>query len=171
MMAAVPAEATLTVDSGAHRILLCQMWRAARPRAILQSDALASMGSALPLALGAKIARPGRPVVAVMGDAGLEMVLGELATLRDAGVPVVLVVFVDAQLALIELKQRRSGLQGVGVDFGHTDFAALAEVYGGRGVRVRGPGALGAAIGEALAAERFTVIAVELPRRAYDGLF
>ena len=112
-----------------------------------------------------------RPTIAFMGDAGLEMVLGELATLRDLGLPLVVVVFVDRSLALIELKQRRSGLQNAGVDFGRTDFAALARIFGGNGVTVRGPGEAGPALEEALAADRFTVIEVEIPRRIYEGLF
>ena len=58
------------------------------------------------LATGAKLADPGRVVVAFMGDGGLEMVLGELITLRDLGLPVIVMVFVDASLALIEKTKR-----------------------------------------------------------------
>ena len=129
------------------------------------------MGCSLPLAMGFKRARPEAPVIAFTGDAGLEMVLGELGTLRDLGLPLVIVVFVDSSLALIELKQRRTGLQNAGVDFGRTDFAGMARLYGGAGVTVRGAGEAGPALAEALAADRFTLIEVELPRRAYDGLF
>ena len=63
------------------------------------------------------------------------------------------------------------GVQNAGVDFQRTDFAALARVYGGYGVTVTGPGETGPAVTQALAADRFTIIAVEIPRRAYDGLF
>ncbi|MEO0819558.1 MAG: thiamine pyrophosphate-binding protein [Pseudomonadota bacterium] len=170
MLAVLPAEAVSTVDSGAHRILLSQHFFCRRPRALLQSTGLCTMGCALPLALGHKIADPGRAAVAFMGDACAEMVLGEFATLRDSGLPVVVVVFVDRSLALIELKQRREGLQNAGVDFQRTDFAGLARLFGGEGITVRGPGEAGPALEDALAAERFTVIEVEIPRRAYDGL-
>ncbi len=171
MLAAAPAETTITINSGAHRILLSQQWRAHRPRAILQSTGLCTMGCALPLAMGYARAVPGAPVIAFTGDAGLEMVLGEFATLRDLGLPLVIVVFVDRSLALIELKQRRSGLQNAGVDFGRTDFAGIARLYGGAGVTVRGPGEAGDALAAALAADGFTLIEIELARRAYDGLF
>jgi acetolactate synthase-1/2/3 large subunit len=170
ILAVVPPEVTVTVDTGAHRILLSQMWQAAHARGVLQSTGLCTMGCALPLAMGFKHARPEAPVVAFMGDGGLEMVLGELSTLRDLGLPVVLVVFVDRSLALIEMKQRAMGKQNAGVDFRHTDFAALARIYGGNGVTVTGPGEAGSAVAEALAADRFTIVAVEIPRRAYDGL-
>ncbi len=171
ILAAAPDDVTITIDSGAHRILLSQQWHAKHPRGVLQSTGLCTMGCALPLAAGFKYARPEAPVIAFMGDAGLEMTLGELSTLRDQGLPVVMVVFVDQCLSLIELKQRGSALQNAGVDFQHTDFAALARIYGGFGVTVTGPGDTGPAVMEALAADRFTIIAVEIPRRAYNGLF
>ncbi|MEL6769416.1 MAG: thiamine pyrophosphate-dependent enzyme, partial [Pseudomonadota bacterium] len=151
--------------------LLSQFPFAKRPRTLLQSTGLCTMGCALPLALGHKIAEPDRPAVAFMGDGCAEMVLGELATLRDNGLPVVVVVFVDGSLALIELKQRREGLQNAGVDFAQrTDFVSLAAVFGGRGVRVSAPGDAGPALTEALAADTFTIIEVEIPARSYDGL-
>ncbi len=167
----LPADGIATVDSGAHRILLSQVWRCARPRTLLQSTGLCTMGCALPLAIGAKLAAPARPVVAFTGDAGLEMVLGELATLRDLELPVVIVVFVDASLALIELKQRKGGLRNLGVDFGATDFPAVAEAMGGRGVAVGDRGTLAEAVKAGLAGDRFTLIAAEIGRQAYDGRF
>lgn len=170
LLSALPAAAVTTIDSGAHRILLSQLFFARHPRRVLQSTALCTMGCALPLAIGHKIAAPELPVVAVMGDACAEMVIGELATLRDTGLPLAVVVLVDESLALIELKQRRMGLQNSGVDFRRTDFAGLADLYGGRGVTVTGPGEAAPALAEALAAERFTLIEIVIPRRAYDGL-
>jgi acetolactate synthase-1/2/3 large subunit len=62
-------------------------------------------------------------------------------------------------------------MQNAGVDFQRTDFAALARVYGGIGVTVTGPGEAGRAVAEALKDEKFTIVAVEIPQRAYDGLF
>ncbi len=168
---ALPADGVATVDSGAHRILLSQIWRCPAPRTLLQSSGLCTMGCALPLAIGAKLAAPDRPVVAFSGDAGLEMVLGELATLRDLRLGLVIVVFVDASLALIELKQRKAGLRNLGVDFGVTDFAAVARSLGGVGVAVDTREALRTAVAEGLAADTFTIIAASIDRKAYDGRF
>ena len=171
MLAVAPPETTITIDSGAHRILLSQQWRAQHPRAILQSTGLCTMGCALPLGMGYKLANPETPTIAFMGDAGLEMVMGELGTLRDLSIPLVVVVFVDRSLALIELKQRRSGLQNAGVDFDRTKFADIAKLYGGNSVTVAAPGEAGPALQDALASDRFTLIEVEIPRRIYEGLF
>ncbi len=167
--AAMPRESVATVDSGAHRILLSQVWSCFGERQLLQSTGLCTMGCALPLAIGAKVANPDRPVVAFTGDAGLEMILGELATLRDLKLAVPVVVFVDQSLALIELKQRGVGLKNLAVDFDGTDFESVGNALGGRGVTVETRDALSTAIKEALAADTFTVLACRFDRKAYDG--
>ena len=97
------------------------------------------------------------------------MVLGELATLRDLKLPIVVVVFVDASLALIEMKQRASGMDNLGVDFGKTDFAAVARALGGIGVDVDNRANLSSAVRTGLEADNFTVIAAHIDRTAYDG--
>ncbi len=166
---ALPRDAVVTTDSGAHRIVLSQLWECYRPRGLLQSSGLCTMGCALPLAIGRKLAEPGRAVVATMGDGGLEMVLGELATLRDLGLAIPVIVFADAQLGLIEMKQRGSQLPNLAVDFGATDFPAVARALGGEGVRVRNRASLARELEAALARDRFTILAAEIGRRAYDG--
>lgn len=165
----LPEDGIATVDTGAHRILLSQIWRCSKPRTLLQSTGFCTMGCALPLAMGVKHAAPDRPVIAFTGDAGLEMVLGELATARDMKLPVVIVVFVDESLALIEIKQRNSELINQGVDFGGTDFTAMAKAMGGNGVTVRDREGLAKAVKEGLAAENFTIISAVIGRQAYDG--
>jgi acetolactate synthase I/II/III large subunit len=167
---AAPRETVITADSGAHRILLSQQWRCAMPRGMLQSSALCTMGCALPLAMGYKIARRDTPVIAFMGDAGAEMVIGELATARDLKLPVIAVVLQDAALALIDLKQRASGRKQVGVTFGATDFAAVAQAIGGHGVTVDDAASLEKAIEEALIRQdTFSLIAARISDRAYEG--
>jgi acetolactate synthase-1/2/3 large subunit len=166
---AVPRDAVITIDSGAHRILASQVWESFVPHAVLQSTGLCTMGCALPLATGAKMAAPDRAVIAFTGDAGLEMVLGELVTLRDSRLPVIVVVFVDASLALIEMKQRAMTFANAGVDFAETDFAGIAEKLGGRGVVCEDRATLEAAIRAGLAADTFTLCACRIDRKSYDG--
>ncbi|MEO0389581.1 MAG: thiamine pyrophosphate-binding protein [Pseudomonadota bacterium] len=167
--AAFPEGTLATADSGAHRILLSQMWRCEAPRGLMQSSALCTMGCAVPLAMGAKLAAPDRPVVSFSGDGGMLMVAGELSTAAELGLACVFIVFVDASLALIELKQRQRQMTNHGVDFGTHDFAALGRAMGGHGVDVRSRAELRAAISDALEARTFTVIAAHIDRGAYDG--
>ena len=124
----------------------------------------------LPLAIGAAL-ETGAPAICFVGDAGLEMVLGELATARDLGVSVVVVVLVDSSLALIELKQRQGQLANTGVDFGATDFPAVAAAMGGHGVMVETRADLDREARAAMARKGVTVLACRIARRAYDGLF
>ncbi len=165
----LPPDTIATADSGAHRILLSQMWQCYEPRGLLQSSALCTMGCAVPLAMGAKLAAPDRPVVSFSGDAGFLMVAGELATAAELGLRTVFVVFVDASLSLIELKQRSRQLRNAGVDFATHDFAAMGRAFGGAGVDVRSRDDLSAALQNALSADTFTVIAAHIERGAYDG--
>ena len=169
---AVPRDTVITADSGAHRILLSQQWECYRERGLLQSSALCTMGCALPLAIGYKFAAPDTPVLAFMGDAGLEMVAGELATLRDLKLPVIVCVMVDRSLTLIEMKQRGSQLQNLGVDFAGTDFPAVARAFGGHGVAINSRESLEREIAEALQrSTTFTLLAIEIGRRSYEGRF
>ena len=167
----LPANGVATADTGAHRILLNQMWRSPGPRQLLQSTAFGTMGCALPLDMGYKLAEPERPVIAFTGDAGLEMVLGELATVRDLGLAVVVIVFVDETLALIELKQRALQRAELGVAFGGSDFPAIAQALGGAGVTAGNRADLATEVEAALDRQTFTVIACPIAKRAYDGRF
>jgi acetolactate synthase-1/2/3 large subunit len=162
-----PRETLATVDTGAHRILLSHVWTCYEPYGLLQSTGLATMGYGLPGAIALKLARPERPVVCFTGDGSLEMVIGELATLRDLQRPVIIVCFADRSLALIELKQRRLGLRNLGVDAPATDFAAIGRAYGGHGVKVESEFELEQACKEALGRSTFTLIEAVVDKSEY----
>jgi acetolactate synthase-1/2/3 large subunit len=163
---ALPRDIAVTVDSGAHRILWSQIMTCTRPNQLLQSTGLCTMGCALPLATGHALAS-GKPVVAVMGDGCLDMVLGELATLRDLALPVTVVVVVDGSYSLIAHKQRGEGYQSAGVDFGVTDYAATAQAMGIASSTARDAEALRDTVQDAIHSGKPTLIAVPMPRGAY----
>jgi acetolactate synthase-1/2/3 large subunit len=163
------SDAQLTVDSGAHRILLSQMWRARRPLDMLQSSGWCTMGSAIPLAIGSVLADPARRVIAVLGDGGLEMTLGELGTVRDQALPLTIVVLQDDSLALIALKQRAAGLPLAGVAMGSTDYPAIARAFGGQGFACTGVSQLEFALSEAASSKGFTLIACRIDGGDYVG--
>ncbi len=165
-----PGETVATADSGAHRILLSQMWTCDGPRRLLQSTGFCTMGCALPLAMGAALGS-GKPVICFVGDAGLEMVLGEVAILRDLGLPVIVVVLADQSLGLIALKQNQMGLSRGGVDFGSTDFAAIATAMGGHGASIGDRVTLAREAKAAFERKGFTLLVCEIDRSAYDGAF
>lgn len=167
----LPDSAVVTIDSGAHRILLAQMWRAKRARALLQSTAFCTMGVAVPLAIGHAIAAPDTPVVAVVGDAGFDMSPGDLATLRDAGLAMAIIVLVDNALALIEKKQSLMQLPGHGVLFQPTDIPAVARAYGGHGVTVTDAVSLTRELQDVWHRDTFTLIAARIDKQEYASAF
>ncbi len=165
----LPENTLATADSGAHRILLSQMWTCYEPRGLMQSSALCTMGCAVPLAMGAKIAAPDRPVISFSVVAGSLIKAGELATAAELEIKPIFLVFVDASLSLIELKQRQRQMQNYAVEFGLHDYAAIARSFGGQGYSVATRDELHSALEQAQNADTFTLIAATIPRGAYDG--
>mgnify|MGYP006127699671 FL=1 len=165
----LPRDTVATVDAGAHRILLSQKWKCFAPKELLQSSALCTMGCAVPLAMGASLIAPERTVISFSGDAGMLMVAGELSTAAELGLKTIFVVFVDASLALIDIKQRSRKMKNAGVDFAKHDFAKLADTFGGAGHTVTSVAELKTALSEAHDVDTFTVIAAVIDRGAYDG--
>ncbi len=167
--AVLPRDTVAVADVGAHRILLSQLWTVYEPRGLLQSNGLCTMGCGVPLAIGAKLAEPGRPAVAFVGDGGLLMVLGELVTATEQGLPIIIVCFVDRSLALIDLKQQERQLAQRGVGVGGFDVVDVARGLGGHGVVAGDRPALALALERALTSDRFTLIACPIAADAYRG--
>jgi acetolactate synthase-1/2/3 large subunit len=162
-----PRDTIATVDTGSHRILINHVWQSYEPRRLLQSNGLGSMGYALPAAIAVQLLFPERPVLAMMGEAGLDMVIGELALLDEHKLPLTIVVFRDDTLSLIKLKQERMQLPETGVRTGSPDYALLAKAYGGHGVVVDNVEALRSAAHEALSARCFTLIEARIDPAEY----
>ncbi len=165
--AAVAPETRITIDAGAHMLPVLHLWDCAEPRQALISRGLATMGFALPAAIGACLAEPDRPVVAFTGDGGLMMCLGELGTAIQAGCKPIVVVFNDASLALIGDKQRRRQFARAGVDFSPADFTQMARGFGWTGYRVSSREQLADAVSRAIAADGPALIDVEIDAETY----
>ena len=165
-----PRNTILTVDTGAHKLLVGQIWRSYEPHTYLVSHGLSTMGYAVPAAIAAKLERPDRPVVAVTGDGGLAMVLSELETAARLRLPIVVVVLSDRSLHLIRIHQERKGISASGVDFGPIDFAGIAAGFGGRGFRALTWSDFDAAVAAALSADRPVVIEVPVDPADYDQM-
>jgi hypothetical protein len=108
------------------------------------------MGYGLPAAVAAALVAPDRPVVAVCGDGGFAMTMGELETAVRYQLPVVAVVFDDRRYGMILDHQLRGGHESVGTTLGHVDFAAVARACGAAGYTVDDDDELVPALVEAL---------------------
>ena len=105
-------------------------------RRLLGSFTHATMANALPQSIGAQASQPGRQVVALSGDGGLAMLLGELITLRQQHLPVKVVVFNNGALAFVELEMKAAGFVNYGTDLDNPDFAGIARATGLLGATV-----------------------------------
>lgn len=167
LRAVFPRDTIATIDTGSHRILVNHVWQSYEPRRLLQSNGLGSMGYALPAAIAAKLIFPERPVLAMMGEAGLDMVIGELALLQAHKLNPTLVVFRDDTLSLIKLKQERMKLPETGVSTASPDYVLLAKAYGGNGVVVEDVDALRTACEKAQHSKVFTLIEARIDPAEY----
>jgi len=120
----------VTVDAGAHMFPATVLWPVSEPNGMLISNGLSTMGFALPAAIGAALIDRARPVVALTGDGGLLMCVGELLTAVREGLRIITIVFNDASLSLIEIKQQARRLPASGVALGAVDWTALAGSFG-----------------------------------------
>ena len=141
--------AIFTVDTG-----MCCVWgarylRATGRRRMLGSFNHGSMANALPMAIGAAFARPGQEVVALCGDGGLSMLLGDLATIVEYKLPVKIVVFDNRSLGMVKLEMEVAGLPDWQTDMCNPDFEAIARAMGIRGFTADAPDSVEAVLTEA----------------------
>ena len=165
VQAAAHPDTVVSLDVGAHRITAAHVWACERPDTLLQSNGFSSMGYGVPAALAAAAA--GHRALAIVGDMGFQMTLGELGIVRDQGWDLVVVVFADRSLSLIELKQERRGAPPRMLHFTNPAFGTIARAFGGDGRVVRDRVSLEAAVREAQAAGGLWVIGAEIDPAPY----
>jgi len=134
-------------------------------RRLLGSFVHGTMANALPQAIGAQAADPGRQVITLSGDGGLSMLLGELITLHQQQLPVKVVTFNNGALAFVELEMKAAGLVNFGTDLANPDFAAVARAIGLHGVRIERPADLEDGLRAALAHDGPAVVDVVTARQ------
>ena len=144
-------DAVFTVDTGMANVWAARYVTPNGRRRVLGSFVHGSMANALPQAIGAQLVDPRRQVVAMAGDGGLSMLLGDMLTLRSRGLPVKAVVFNNSSLGMVKLEMLVDGLPDFGTDYDATDFAAVAAAAGIHSVRVEKPGEVRDGLAEVLA--------------------
>jgi pyruvate dehydrogenase (quinone) len=142
-------DAIFTVDTG-----MCCVWGAryihsTGKRKMLGSFNHGSMANAMPMAIGASFSRPGRQVIAMCGDGGLSMLLGDLATIKQYHLPIKLIVFNNRALGMVKLEMQVQGLPDNETDMVNPDFALVAEAMGFKGVTIHEPSAVREALEQA----------------------
>jgi thiamine pyrophosphate-dependent acetolactate synthase large subunit-like protein len=165
MRRALPSNGLIVLDAGNAGKHMRVYYDTYEPGTFMSIDDWASVGGAFPIGLGAKLARPDRPVMCTVGDMGMMCNIGELETAVRENIPVVCVVFNDQGLGNERAYQQELyGGRLYAVDYGNVDFAALAQTLGAHGERVVHPGDLEAALRRAVASDRPAVVDVVIDK-------
>ena len=133
------SDAVFSVDTG-----MCCVWgaryiEATDERRLLDSFNHGSMANAMPQAIGAAFACPGRQVIAFCGDGGLSMSMGDLATIVQYKLPIKIIVFNNRSLGMVKLEMEVMGLPEWQTKMYNPDFALIAEAMGLKGFTLRDP--------------------------------
>ncbi len=144
-------DAIFTCDVGTPTVWAARYLEMKKGRRLLGSFNHGSMANAMPQAIGAQFTYPDRQVISLSGDGGFSMLMGDLLTIRQYKLPVKIVIFNNGILGFVALEMKVQGYPPFVTDLDNPDFAAMAEAIGIRGIAVRTPDALPAAIAEALA--------------------
>jgi len=143
-------DAVFTCDVGTPTIWAARYLHMNGKRRLLGSFTHGSMANALPQAIGAQVTYPGRQVIALCGDGGLAMLMGDLLSLRQLQLPVKMIVFNNSSLAFVELEMKAAGILDFGTDLHNPDFAKIADAAGILGLRAETPDQIQPLIEQAL---------------------
>jgi pyruvate dehydrogenase (quinone) len=143
-------DTVFTCDVGTPTIWAARYLTMNGKRRLLGSFSHGSMANALPQAIGAQAAFPGRQVITFSGDGGLAMLMGDLLSLKQLNLPVKLVVFNNSSLAFVELEMKAAGILDYATELQNPNFADIARAAGLFGVRVEDPGELQESVKRAL---------------------
>ena len=158
---ALPTDAVVISDVGAHKMWMARMYQAEMPNTCIISNGFASMGISVPGTIASKVAFPDRPAVAVTGDAGFMMNSQEIETAIRIGTPVVILVWNDSQYGLIRWHQERHFGRPSHIDFTNPDFVKYAESFGAKGYRIEKTAELKPTLQQAV--EDNTVVIIDCP--------
>jgi len=146
-------------DTGAVKMWMARLYPTYEPNTCLVSNGLSTMAFALPGAIAAKLAVPGRRVLAAVGDGAFLMNSQEIETAVRERIPLTVLIWQDDAYGLIKWKMNLEIGHDVATDFTNPDFVAYAESFGARGYRVRAADDLLPMLTDALASDAVSVIA------------
>ena len=158
-------DAIVVTDVGQHQMWAAQHYKYNQPRSFITSGGLGTMGFGLPAAIGAQVGCPEKRVFCIAGDGGFQMNIQELATAIYNKIPVVVLIMNNGYLGMVrqwqelffEKRYSQTSLKG------SPDFAKVAQVYGGKGIRVPNREDFDTALAQALSEKTFFLIDCLIP--------
>ncbi|RAK00557.1 pyruvate dehydrogenase (quinone)/pyruvate oxidase/pyruvate decarboxylase [Larkinella arboricola] len=153
-------DAVIAIDTGAHTVFTARHWQIRPNQKVAVSGNLATMAPGLPYTIAAQLAYPGRQCVAMVGDGGFTMLMGEMVTAVRYNLPVKVVVFKNNSLSMDYYEQEALGYPVYGADLTSIDFAKVAEACGAEGYRCTQKDEVTSTLTSAFASNRPAVIEV-----------
>jgi pyruvate dehydrogenase (quinone) len=144
-------DAIFTADVGTPTVWAARYLRMNGRRRLLGSFNHGTMANAMPQAMGAQAAFPGRQVISLSGDGGFTMLMGDFISLAQLGLPVKIVLYDNASLGFVAMEMKAAGLLDTATDLANPDFAAMANAMGVLGLKVTEPDDLKAVLTQAFA--------------------
>jgi pyruvate dehydrogenase (quinone) len=163
-------DAIFTVDTG-----MCCVWAAryidgTGERKMLGSFNHGSMANAMPQAIGAALACPGKQVIAFCGDGGLSMMMGDLMTIVQYKLPVKIIVFNNRSLGMVKLEMEVAGIPDLETDMLNPDFTKIAEAMGMPGITINDPAEVKSGLEKAFLQEGPVLITIQTDPNALPCL-
>lgn len=158
-------DAILTCDVGSPTMWAARYLSMNGKRRLLGSFNHGSMANALPQAIGAQVTYPDRQIIAMSGDGGIAMLMGDLLTLRQHELPVKVIVYRNDALAFVELEMKAAGVLDFTTDLRNPDFAKIAQGAGLLGLKADTADQVEPAIAQALAYEGPALVEVAVARQ------
>ncbi|MFK4765661.1 biosynthetic-type acetolactate synthase large subunit [Desulfobaculum sp. SPO524] len=158
--------AIITTEVGQNQMWAAQFFRYRRPRTLLTSGGLGTMGFGFPAAIGAQVAFPGELVLDIAGDGSIQMNIQEMATAVCYGLPIKIIILNNGFLGMVRQWQElfyAKNYCSTCMDYA-PDFVRLAEAYGASGYRITKPGELRPMLEEALALPKTVVVDIAVSK-------
>lgn len=155
-------DAHISIDTGAHTVFTARHFQIRSNQQVTACGNLASMGPGLPYAIAAQLAFPQRQCIAMVGDGGFTMLMGEMATAVLYGLPVKIIIFKNNTLAMDRFEQEEIGSKQYGINLQPINFVKIAEACGAEGYHCSSPGDLPEVLKKAFASAKPCVVEVDV---------
>jgi len=158
----IKEDAHISIDTGAHTVFTARHLQIKAKQQITACGNLASMAPGVPYAIAAQLANPGRQCIAMVGDGGFTMLMGEMATAVLYNLPIKVIIFKNNILAMDGFEQEEIGSKRYGIELQPIEFAKIAEACGAEGYKCVKPEDVASVLTKAFASDKPCVIEVDV---------
>lgn len=163
----VTKDTIVTTDVGQHQMWVAKCYSFNKPRTLISSGGLGTMGYGIPAAIGAQLAKPDNLVITITGDASFQMGMNELGTIAELELPIKIIIFNNKALGMVrQLQHHYCNKRYNNISFEKSiDFVSLARAFGAKGYRIDNVAEADLILDEALKNNSFSIIECTMDSR------